>query len=97
MEFNKKIENKARDPATAIYKSKGLNNKPNIWICGNKRKLLTSKSTRCSICKRICYYDTKAEEFMDKKHKKICPDCAIANYEDDMSEIERKIIMEKVI
>ena len=89
------LENAAREMAKHIYKSENKpETKAEIRICGNNPLVENSKKVQCCECKRDCYYDTNKSinQFISKKAKNICIDCALNNHENDLSSLEIEIL-----
>ena len=54
--------------------------KGRIWICGFY-PLLNSKETKCEDCGKRCFFTENNLDLVSKNNKKICPICALNNYE----------------
>ena len=91
METETDLVKLCRKRSKDICLSEHGNIKPKLWICGDIL-ISSGKETECSECGVICYYDTKLENQMEKKHKKVCLKCAWKNHSEDMTALEQSII-----
>jgi len=70
--------------------------KGNIWVCGLDAEQPWCDETKCEYCSRKCYFVAENADLVEKNAKKICPQCALEKYGEDISDRMKRMLMKVV-